>query len=88
MAQKTALIVWGGWDGHQPEEVAGIFAGLLREEGYAVAYAAALTEHGSKHGVTHIHYPHYRQNGALLWLDKDKEAALTRILLYWGGSEL
>lgn len=42
MAQKTALIVWGGWDGHQPEEVAGIFAGLLREENYEVEVSDTL----------------------------------------------
>ncbi|KRE65199.1 ThuA domain-containing protein [Paenibacillus sp. Soil750] len=42
MSQKQALIVWGGWDGHQPEEVAGIFAGLLREENYAVEVSDTL----------------------------------------------
>ena len=30
MARK-ALIVWGGWDGHQPKEVAAIFDRVLRE---------------------------------------------------------
>lgn len=39
---KQALIVWGGWDGHQPEEVAGIFAGLLRNEGYGVEVSNTL----------------------------------------------
>lgn len=42
MSQKQALIVWGGWDGHQPEEVAGIFAGMLREENYAVEVSDTL----------------------------------------------
>ena len=31
-----ALIVWGGWNGHFPEEVAGIFARLLKAEGFTV----------------------------------------------------
>ena len=31
---KKALIVWGGWDGHQPREVAGVFDRILREEGF------------------------------------------------------
>lgn len=31
-----AVIFWGGWDGHQPEEVAGIFSSLLTREGFAV----------------------------------------------------
>jgi type 1 glutamine amidotransferase len=39
---KQAFIVWGGWDGHQPEEVAGIFAGLLREEGFGVEVSDTL----------------------------------------------
>jgi type 1 glutamine amidotransferase len=39
---KKALIVWGGWDGHQPEEVAGIFGGILREENYQVEISDTL----------------------------------------------
>jgi type 1 glutamine amidotransferase len=33
---KSALVVWGGWEGHQPKETAGLFAGILEGEGYAV----------------------------------------------------
>jgi type 1 glutamine amidotransferase len=33
---KRALIVWGGWDGHQPRQVAEIFQRVLREEGFDV----------------------------------------------------
>ena len=29
---KKALIVWGGWDGHQPKEVAQLFADILRDD--------------------------------------------------------
>ncbi|UJF32402.1 ThuA domain-containing protein [Paenibacillus hexagrammi] len=39
---KQALIVWGGWDGHQPEEVAGILGGVLREEGFQVEISDTL----------------------------------------------
>ncbi len=37
-AQQTlrALILWGGWDGHQPQEVAAIFATELASHGFAV----------------------------------------------------
>lgn len=41
MARK-ALIVWGGWLGHQPKEVAGIFDKLLREEGFEVEVSDTL----------------------------------------------
>ena len=34
--QRKALIVWGGWDGHQPREVADIFARVLRDERFEV----------------------------------------------------
>ena len=33
---KEALIVWGGWDGHEPEQGAHILAGMLRSEGFEV----------------------------------------------------
>ncbi|NBD27709.1 ThuA domain-containing protein [Paenibacillus glycinis] len=39
---KKALIVWGGWDGHQPKEVGEIFAGMLREEGFDVTVSDTL----------------------------------------------
>ena len=31
-----ALIVWGGWSGHEPEHCAGIVARMLEEEGFRV----------------------------------------------------
>jgi len=31
-----ALIVWGGWEGHEPEKGAHIVAGMLREDGFDV----------------------------------------------------
>jgi len=34
---KQALIVWGGWPGHEPEKGAAIIGDLLRGEGFAVA---------------------------------------------------
>lgn len=40
--QKSALIVWGGWDGHQPRQVAEIFQRVLREDGFAVEVADTL----------------------------------------------
>ncbi|MFC4776090.1 ThuA domain-containing protein [Paenibacillus sp. GCM10023252] len=39
---RQALIVWGGWDGHQPDQVADIFAGVLREEGFEVTVSDTL----------------------------------------------
>ena len=33
---REALIVWGGWSGHEPERCAGVVAGMLEEEGFRV----------------------------------------------------
>ena len=33
---REALIVWGGWSGHEPEQCASIIAGMLEEEGFKV----------------------------------------------------
>lgn len=36
MSEKQALILWGGWDGHEPQKVAMRFRGLLEAEGFRV----------------------------------------------------
>ena len=33
---REALIVWGGWDGHDPEECAAIYKRWLHEDGFSV----------------------------------------------------
>ena len=47
MAQSTenarkALIVWGGWDGHEPQQVAEIFERELTSRGFSVEVATTL----------------------------------------------
>ena len=39
---KSALIVWGGWAGHEPKQCVDIFAPYLREQGYQVEIADTL----------------------------------------------
>ncbi len=39
---RSALIVWGGWDGHEPEKVARLFDEILRGEGFAVEVSDTL----------------------------------------------
>lgn len=39
---KSALIVWGGWEGHEPRKVAELFAGMLRGEGFEVELSESL----------------------------------------------
>jgi uncharacterized protein len=45
---RKALIVWGGWDGHQPKEVAEIFAGLLRMESFEVIVSDTLESYADE----------------------------------------
>ncbi len=42
MAKKSALIVWGGWQGHVPNEAAALFAPWLEEQGYNVEVSDTL----------------------------------------------
>lgn len=42
MMSKKALIVWGGWDGHEPEQVANIYKGILEEENFDVEVSNSL----------------------------------------------
>jgi hypothetical protein len=37
-----ALITWGGWSGHEPDKVAALFAGWLREAGMGVEVTDSL----------------------------------------------
>ncbi len=39
---KTALMVWGGWDGHEPEECVDIFAPFLEGRGFEVEVSGTL----------------------------------------------
>lgn len=40
--KKQALIVWGGWDGHEPDQVAEILGNVLKEENYEVEISDTL----------------------------------------------
>jgi len=40
--KKKALIVYGGWDGHEPKEVADIFKGILEKEDFDVEISDTL----------------------------------------------
>ena len=37
---RKALIVWGGWDGHEPDKCAAIYKNWLTEDGFNVTVAA------------------------------------------------
>ena len=39
---RKALIVWGGWEGHEPKQCVDIFAPYLREQGFEVRISDTL----------------------------------------------
>ena len=39
---KKALIVWGGWDGHEPDKVANVFNTTLVKSGFEVEISTTL----------------------------------------------
>ena len=39
---KKALVVWGGWNGHEPEKCAGIAVSILKKEGFEVEISTTL----------------------------------------------
>lgn len=39
---KSALMVWGGWDGHEPRQCVEIMAAVMRNEGYTVEISDTL----------------------------------------------
>lgn len=45
---KRALINWGGWAGHEPEECAELFASILRDEGLAVEVVSDLDRYADR----------------------------------------
>jgi uncharacterized protein len=42
MTTKKALVVWGGWEGHEPKQCADIFVPILREKGFDVEVSDTL----------------------------------------------
>lgn len=48
MAGKKVLMVWGGWDGHQPKQCVDVFAPLLREAGFEVILSDTMDSYLDK----------------------------------------
>lgn len=48
---KKALIVWGGWEGHEPESVAKVFKGILEEENFDVEISNSLESYADKEAL-------------------------------------
>ncbi|NLP48669.1 MAG: hypothetical protein GX345_06975 [Clostridiales bacterium] len=55
MSKKKALIVYGGWDGHQPELVAKRFAEILEKEGLDVTLSQTLDAYADLDFLKSLH---------------------------------
>lgn len=51
---RKALIVWGGWDGHEPKEVAEVFSNLLVKEGFDVEVSDTLDSFKDKEKLMNL----------------------------------
>lgn len=45
---KSALIVWGGWDGHEPKQCVDIFSPWLKEKGFKVTVSDTMDAYLNK----------------------------------------
>jgi hypothetical protein len=45
---KRALMVWGGWDGHEPKQCVDVFAPFLQENGFEVRVSDSLDVYTEK----------------------------------------
>jgi type 1 glutamine amidotransferase len=75
---KRALIVWGGWEGHEPEATSSIFAGFLRDHGYDVDVETSLDVFvdADRLGATDLIVPIYTMST----ISKEQEAGLENAL--------
>ncbi|MCK1993385.1 hypothetical protein GW626_11125 [Peribacillus muralis] len=62
---KKALIFQGGWEGHEPEEVADILAGILREEPFDVKVTDTLKSLEEDLTVYDLIVPNWTQDSIL-----------------------
>lgn len=74
MAGK-ALIVWGGWDGHQPREVGELFRRVLGEDGFDVTLSDTLDAFNDESQLRQFSLivPHWTMGN----LTGEQQAALT-----------
>ena len=52
---KKALIVWGGWAGHEPEQVGEVFRRTLVEEGFSVVVSDTLASFEDAEALKDLH---------------------------------
>ncbi len=55
MIKKNALIVYGGWDGHEPELIAQRFKGILEKEGLNVTLSDTLEAYADLEFLKSLH---------------------------------
>jgi type 1 glutamine amidotransferase len=48
VAKPRALIVWGGWDGHEPKQCADVFAPWLKSKGFNVVVSDSMDIYTNK----------------------------------------
>ncbi|MBN2309326.1 MAG: ThuA domain-containing protein [Candidatus Hydrogenedentes bacterium] len=52
---KSALVVWGGWDGHEPKQCTEVFIPWLKEQGYGVQVSDSLDAYTDEAMMSALH---------------------------------
>ena len=52
--RKSALVVWGGWDGHTPQQCAELFVPWLKSKGFRVVVSDTLDIYCNKRRMRHF----------------------------------
>jgi hypothetical protein len=53
--KRSALVVWGGWDGHEPKQCVDIFVPWLKEQGFEVAVSNTLDSYLDAEKLKNLH---------------------------------
>ena len=53
--KRQAFMIWGGWEGHEPEACVNIFAPLLEEAGFAVRISDTLATLTEENALDDLH---------------------------------
>ena len=80
---KRSLMMWGGWDGHEPKQCVDIFAPLIEEAGFDVDVETSLDIYTDAERMAT--YDVITQVYTMSSITKEQERGLTGHHRQWGG---
>ena len=80
---KRSLMVWGGWDGHEPKQCVDVFAPLIRDAGFEVDVESSLDVYTDKKRMAS--YDVITQVFTMSSITKEQEAGLLEAVANGAG---